>query len=307
MDAVICSIWTRGDAQEADRLRYFERTRCNGRVQVNALGMEHNVTFHTLPRGGGMSDRSERAILAQTRQTYLELREKFPEAEKTIGDGESPSFGESFILDGFSCRDVCIGDVFKVAGSTLTLQVSSPRHACSRVDRKHPMNSQLPSGSLGTLRHFVNGTGCGGIFFRVMTPGRAGDGDRLALVRRPHPKWTLDRVASIVTPIEASSCLRPTWNGSDEELDELCELKELACWEWKDVFRALKEKGVKSVNVHSLSGNGTLENVGVRVTGNHLCPDCNQRFDTEMDQILHWKFVHDSETHQQPIEDTVLH
>lgn len=226
------------------------------------------------------------------RRTYAALAEVFPQATQSLGDGSIPSFGETFILDGFSCKDVCVGDVLKSSESPLTIQVSSPRNACMRVDKRHPMRLDIPSGGMGSMRHYVNGTGLGGILFRVLTPGSAGEGDRLCLLERPHPKWTLRYLTSLLFPIAAKSCLKPTWNGSDDELCELCNLEELAFWEWKDVCRNLREQGIQGINEAALSGDGSLQHVGVRVTGCRKCPNCNQKFETEEARDAHCKFMH---------------
>ena len=47
------------------------------------------------------------------------------------------------------------------------------------------------------------------------------------------------------------------------------------------------------------SGNGTVEQVGIKMTGVHQCPDCRQKFDTEKAKQLHWKFIHDPNRHQE--------
>merc|ERR1712093_946901 len=117
------------------------------------LGLRNNKTFHTQPRSGSMKDRGERAILVQTTQTYAELRKAFPLLE-SIGDGSTPTFGETFVVDGFSGKDVCVGDVFTSTCSSLILQVASTRYGCLRVDKKHPVGMNLPSGKQGTVRHF---------------------------------------------------------------------------------------------------------------------------------------------------------
>merc|ERR1711862_645041 len=106
-------------------------------------------------------------------------------------------------------------------------------------------------------------------------------------------------MSKITFPIEASTCVKPTWNGSKHELEELCELEELAFWEWKDVYRNLRKEGTLAINVDALSGNGTIESVGVRLTGSNQCPDCRQKFDTEKVKQLHWKFIHDPNRHQE--------
>eukprot|EP00929_Paragymnodinium_shiwhaense_P104755 TRINITY_DN69463_c0_g1_i1.p1 TRINITY_DN69463_c0_g1~~TRINITY_DN69463_c0_g1_i1.p1 ORF type:complete len:521 (-),score=71.27 TRINITY_DN69463_c0_g1_i1:218-1705(-) len=43
----------------------------------------------------------------------------------------------------------------------------------------------------------------------------------------------------------------------------------------------------------ALSGDGTLEHVGIRLTGKFQCAECQQRFDSERAERMHWRFVHD--------------
>ena len=47
------------------------------------------------------------------------------------------------------------------------------------------------------------------------------------------------------------------------------------------------------------SGDGSVENVGVKMTGSFKCPDCRQNFDSEKAKSLHWKFIHDPNRHQE--------
>lgn len=47
------------------------------------------------------------------------------------------------------------------------------------------------------------------------------------------------------------------------------------------------------------SGDGTIENVGIKTDGGFQCPDCRQKFDSEIAKGLHWKFIHDPNRHQE--------
>lgn len=47
------------------------------------------------------------------------------------------------------------------------------------------------------------------------------------------------------------------------------------------------------------SGDGTIEQVGIKVTGAHQCPNCRQKFDTKRALELHWNFIHDPNRHQE--------
>jgi hypothetical protein len=47
------------------------------------------------------------------------------------------------------------------------------------------------------------------------------------------------------------------------------------------------------------SGDGTVENVGIRLEGQFKCKDCRQRFIHQKYLDLHWKFTHDPNCHQE--------
>ena len=59
------------------------------------------------------------------------------------------------------------------------------------------------------------------------------------------------------------------------------------------------------------SGDGTVENVGIKLTGSFQCKECRQRFETQKALDLHWKFIHDpnppdSQAIQTPALDHVV-
>lgn len=47
------------------------------------------------------------------------------------------------------------------------------------------------------------------------------------------------------------------------------------------------------------SGDGTISNVGIKLTGRIKCPSCRQRFETEAASKMHYKFIHDPTQHQE--------
>lgn len=49
----------------------------------------------------------------------------------------------------------------------------------------------------------------------------------------------------------------------------------------------------------AMSGDGTVENVGIRIDGEFQCRDCRQKFESERALQLHWKFIHDPSRHQE--------
>lgn len=47
------------------------------------------------------------------------------------------------------------------------------------------------------------------------------------------------------------------------------------------------------------SGDGTTQNVGIKVGASFQCAECRQKFDSEKAKQLHWKFIHDPNRHQE--------
>merc|ERR1719491_946917 len=47
------------------------------------------------------------------------------------------------------------------------------------------------------------------------------------------------------------------------------------------------------------SGDGSTENVGIKINGAFACTECRQRFDDKRALQLHWKFIHDPNRHQE--------
>jgi len=155
-------------------------------------------------------------------------------------------FGEQILVQGCTAKTICIGDRFAFVDPTtspppsppfqqdgLVVEVTSPRLACSNVDRK----TGSPFGRRG-MRRYVNTHGKGGWFARVLRAGQVRDGMIMIRTRHPHPRWTLAEVATALY----GECYDPKytnlnwaqWNRSKSELEELCGLHELGWEEWKD-------------------------------------------------------------------------
>lgn len=56
---------------------------------------------------------------------------------------------------------------------------------------------------------------------------------------------------------------------------------------------------VESAAEMAHSGDGTIENVGIRLEGQVQCPECRQRFGSEKAMKIHWNFIHDPNRHQE--------
>lgn len=97
-----------------------------------------------------------------------------------LKDLPSGAFGENFTTDGLSESEVCIGDTFEVGDSLV--QVSQPRQPCWKLARRWGVND---------LAIQFQETGRTGWYFRVLREGFVKAKDKLVLLDRPYPQWTI--------------------------------------------------------------------------------------------------------------------
>lgn len=93
------------------------------------------------------------------------------------------AFGENISADGLTEDVVAVGDVFRLG--TALLQVSQGRQPCWKLN--------LRFGQPDMARR-VQKTGRTGWYYRVLEPGLVAPHDRLTLVDRVAPDWTLHRL-----------------------------------------------------------------------------------------------------------------
>lgn len=92
-------------------------------------------------------------------------------------------FGENISTTGPTEATVAVGDIFRL-GSAL-LQVSQGRQPCWKLNRRF----EVPD-----MARRVQQSGRTGWYYRVLAPGTVAPGDRLKLVDRLAPDWTLHRL-----------------------------------------------------------------------------------------------------------------
>ncbi|SDJ32477.1 MOSC domain-containing protein YiiM [Ferrimonas sediminum] len=97
------------------------------------------------------------------------------------------AFGENLSETGWTERNVCIGDRFRL-GEVL-LEVSEPRCPC------HKINTRFNYSQLAML---VQLTGRSGWFFRVITPGEIKQGDSLKRVHQDERSLSVARCMEIL-------------------------------------------------------------------------------------------------------------
>lgn len=101
-------------------------------------------------------------------------------AELELAELPCAAFGENFTTAGALEAEVCIGDVFQVGDAQV--QISQPRQPCWKLARRWRVKD---------LALRVQQTGRTGWYFRVLAEGFVKAGDRIQLVERPHPEWSV--------------------------------------------------------------------------------------------------------------------
>ncbi len=167
--------------------RRFEESN-TGRAWVSAINKSAvtapvRVTQHGIT-GDEQADRRhhggpEKAVFAYPSEHYPSWQEELD--RPSMGPG---AFGENLVVEGLTEHDVCLGDVWDVG--TVRLQVSQPRRPCWKPARRWGVPNLVPR---------IRASGRTGWYLRVLSPNFLQAGDAMILRERPHPRWTVARVA----------------------------------------------------------------------------------------------------------------
>ncbi|CAN5821394.1 MOSC domain-containing protein [soil metagenome] len=115
------------------------------------------------------------------------------------------AFGENFTIEELDEESVSIGDTFEIGD--IVIQVTSPRGPCWKIARRH---------GIPEITARVEQLGWTGWYYRTLREGQVEAGQEFNLIERPHPDWTIRRVATVR-------------RGNDiDELNQLAALPELA-------------------------------------------------------------------------------
>lgn len=129
------------------------------------------------------------------------------------------AFGENISTEGIVEREACIGDRFRL-GSAL-VEISQGRQPCWKLGHRFG-EASVPAAVVKTRRS--------GWYYRVIEEGTLAAGDRLELVERPLPDWTVERVFGLLIggtgkrepaalrDLAAMEALAATWRVRAEKL-----------------------------------------------------------------------------------------
>ena len=143
-----------------------------GRTNLNGDG-QADLSVH-----GGV----DKAILAYSADHYPVWRE-----ELGIDDLRYGAFGENFTIAGLDELSVCLGDIWQVGD--VRVEVSQPRQPCWKLARRWA-RPDLP--------HRVIENGRSGWYFRVLSEGYVEVGQKLTLLDRPFPQWTIAQTTDVM-------------------------------------------------------------------------------------------------------------
>lgn len=179
------------------------KTLRTGAVAVGATGLVGDAQADLRVHGG----------IAKAIHVYPSVH--YAEWRRDLGDNpvfEAGGFGENISVPEWTEADVCIGDTFRMG--TATVVISQGRQPCWKLSA-HAGEETLAYRMRKTLRT--------GWYLRVAEGGAVAAGDQMSLLHRPHPEWTVRRVAAAlfdpdspreeVAPLAALAALDPTWRG----------------------------------------------------------------------------------------------
>ena len=93
------------------------------------------------------------------------------------------AFGENISTEGMTERDVAVGDIFRLGGAMV--QVSQGRQPCWKLSRRFGVSD---------MARRVQESGRTGWYYRVLQPGLVAPGNRIELIDRLAPDWSLHRL-----------------------------------------------------------------------------------------------------------------
>ena len=165
-----------------------------------------------------------------------------------VGLQAEGAFGENLLCEGMDSDRIFLGDVYRVSGSELLLQATSPRRPCANVDVKHGQIYGVKG-----VRNYCASSGCAGTFFRVLREGTVREGSKLILESRRggglwlgYNQWSMRRLSHTLyaQTKDARYQVPLPWAGTRKELIDLScgAYPELAHVEWGEVLQELLER-----------------------------------------------------------------
>ncbi len=150
-----------------------------GRVTVHRLGLDGDEQADLAVHGG-----PDKAIHHYPHDHYGFWRE-------SLGDhpllSDFGAFGENIATEGLTEEQICVGDRWRLG--TALVEVSQGRQPCWKLD--HRFDGAIVNARVVKSRR-------SGWYYRVLEEGEVAAGDRMVLVERPYPDWSVKRVFGLL-------------------------------------------------------------------------------------------------------------
>ena len=201
----------------------IQKDRAQGQQAITMTGFSSDAQADLNVHGG-----EEKAIHHYAQDHYAAWQR-----EGHMAQGTRPAaFGENITTTGLAEENLCIGDILKLG--TATVQISQGRQPCWKLGL-HTGNEKMP--------FLFQKTGRTGWYYRVLQTGAVEAGDRISLVERRNPKWSVLRVTRA----------RLTRRASREEAEALAGLADLAPG-WRQAFARMAAGETKEDTAARLLG-----------------------------------------------------
>ncbi|UBM12366.1 MOSC domain-containing protein [Cupriavidus metallidurans] len=161
----------------------IEKTVVSGSVRITKLGLDIDEQGDPKHHGG-----PEKALHHYPRDHYPVWHDTLAAHGGNVDVLDAPgAFGENFSTHGLTEAEVCIGDRFRVG--TALVEVSQARQPCWKLNHRF---------GYAAMSRSVQERGRTGWYYRVIEEGEVSAGDRMVLVARPYPQWTLQRLLHVL-------------------------------------------------------------------------------------------------------------
>jgi len=163
----------------------FVKSAVSGPIEVTPLGLAGDEQADLSVHGG-----LEKAVYAYPAAHYRAWAEEYSHHAAKFKAG---GVGENLTVEGWIEADICAGDVHAIGSARL--QVCQPRQPCFKF-ALHFGDNRLPKAMVRNGR--------AGWYYRVIEAGTIRAGDAIALVARPNPDFSFERLVRIVNFRDAS-------------------------------------------------------------------------------------------------------
>lgn len=155
------------------------KTPVAGPVRIHRLGLDGDEQADLAVHGG-----PDKAIHHYPHDHYVYWRESLGDHPLLSGYG---AFGENIATEGLTEDRICVGDRWRLG--TALVEVSQGRQPCWKLD--HRFDGAAVNARVVKSRR-------SGWYYRVLEEGELAAGNRMVLVERPYPDWSVKRVFGLL-------------------------------------------------------------------------------------------------------------